>query len=257
MSLTMLVRNHAVAGTLPEMKLSAELLSDTLERVVACPEQVGQLYELLGHYFHQCRNHLNSLNISIYLAKRVESSTDAADWRDVERHYREVEQFFDRLQWICRPMPLTRVESSFHYLIEGRVEAWREMLAHKGRHLVLEPPASAAVGYFDPSRLERAFDELVTWRCALGDPSDDLRIRWEAQSGWFLVEWDEPRGTRSRVRNQKLTAELLDIEPPISFPALTLPMLSRVMSVHGGSVVESNREPWRIQVSWPLALPTS
>src|SRR4051812_10760623 len=45
-------------------------LTSSLCRIAADPAQVGTLYEILGGYCHQCRNTLNSLKLSLYLARR-------------------------------------------------------------------------------------------------------------------------------------------------------------------------------------------
>lgn len=234
---------------------SVDDLSLALTRVAMNPDHACHLHEILGGYCHQCRNLLNTLNISLYLAQKAVPAASPEVWQDVESHYREVEQFIERLQWICRPVPLRCVELSLKLFIEGRIPAWTEMLGKRGRNLIVEAPSEPSVGQYDPTRLELAFDDLVAWRSELGDPSTDLRIRWKAERGSFLVEWDEPRTRRTCGKTPSRDRTLNHSAKPNSLRSLAVPLLHRVMSLHGGSVSETNRNPLRIRLSWPLVAP--
>ncbi len=232
---------------------SAEQLSLALSRVGPHPDLARQLHEILGDYCHQCRNLLSTMNMSLYLAKRAGGKLDDTDWSTIEWHYREAEQFIDRVQSICRPMSLSLVKTSLQYLFESRLAAWSETLIKKGRTLILQGPPSSKIGQFDPGRLERVFDDLVAWRAGVGDARTDLRIQWKTTTIAFEVVWDEPPIDGIPPGRPEIRRESGDAEMSLSLASLTIPMLSRVMSLHGGSLSGSIGSPWRICLSWPLA----
>ena len=234
---------------------STECFSAALTRVALDPARAEQLHEILGTYCHQCRNLLNTLNISIYLAKRGPDSPSSEVWRQLESQYQEVEVFIERLQWICRPVPLRCVELSLQLLFEGRAQVWSKRLAAVGRNLILEPPEQPAVGRFDPSRLELAFDDLVSWRSLRGNPDTDLRLRWRADASRFQVEWDEPPRKCSHLTADESLVMSRPEPSKNSLQDLALPLLARVMSLHGGSISGSLRDPFSVALTWPLAAP--
>lgn len=230
-----------------------EQLSKALAKVGSHPALAQQLHEILGDYCHQCRNLLSTMNMSLYLAKRTKDKLDETDWSTVEWYYREAELFIDRVQSICRPMPLSLVETSLQYLFESRFSAWSETLFKNGRTLVVEGPSSSNIGHFDPCRLERVFDDLVAWRAGVGDPCHDLRIQWTTTASAFEVIWDEPPTIEPTSSRIAVRHDSIDSEMSLSLPSLTIPMLSRVMSLHRGSLSGSVGSPWKIRLSWPLA----
>src|SRR5260370_29263864 len=77
-------------------------------------------------------------------------------------------------------------------LVEDRLSPRPEAHVAQGRGLSLDRPDESPVGEFDPNWLGQGFDDLVAWRARVGDPQTDLRIRWAAEGGGFLVIWDEP-----------------------------------------------------------------
>ncbi len=256
MSLTVDARKPRTGAAVPAEQ-TAERLSHALARVAADRDLARHLHEILGGYCHQCRNLLNTLNISLYLARRSGAETCPAVWCELERGYREVEQFVERLQSVCRPVPLGRVRLSLGLLIEGREAAWSEALAESGRGLVVDPPIEPAVGQFDPVRVESAFNDLVAWRARAGESSTDLRVRWSADRGWFSVVWDEPLSTRSRRARPGKRGPTAATSPsaPGCLEALTIPSLARVASLHGGTLEGPQSDPWKITLRWPLDPP--
>ncbi len=135
---------------------------------VGCRLAFGRaLHEIIGGYCHQSRNLLNTLNISLYLAQPCESSGDTAVLGRVEPLYKEVEQFFDRLQAVCRPLPhepVKRSRSACSFRAAKR-PGRTTPLAVRGRRLRCGSwlRSEQAVGAFDPTRLQIAFDDLVAW----------------------------------------------------------------------------------------------
>ncbi len=231
--------------------------AEALAGVAMKPSRALHLHEVLGDYFHQCRNLLNTLNISMYLARRPAPGSAAIDWRESEALYQDVELLIERLQWICRPVPLRCVELSLHHLIEGRTAAWSDLLARNGRRLVVEVPPRPAIGRFDPSRFEKVFDDLVSWRVDVGHPSTDLRVRWAADASRLRVDWDEIPSEASR--QSRFARDRPDRSPSMTkrVTSLAVPLLFRVVSLHGGSVSGSIRQPFAIRLAWPRCATSS
>jgi hypothetical protein len=222
------------------------------------------LHGILGGFCHQYRNHLNSLKMSLYLACGPDSGTPSAVWREVEPRYTEVERFIDRLQLICRPTHLSLVRLALDLLIEERQGGWSDGLAARGRSLLLRPPEVVLVGEFDPTRLAQGLDDLVSWRAAVGDPATDLRLTWSSEGGLFHLVWDEPAqvepGSGPRAcRGFEVGGDPTenDGDRSASLCALTLPLLTRIISLHGGTVGTTSGESWRLDLRWPLDVSTS
>ena len=140
-------------------------LACSLIDVVSNPFKVRALHDILGGFCHQCRNTLNSLKLSLYLAKRDPAHAASPDWGDLDHRYRDVELLFDRLQAICRPMTLTPIKASLSLVMEERGRSWVEAMAARDRCLTLfAPPAGNDVGEFDPVRLPEGLSTFIFWR---------------------------------------------------------------------------------------------
>jgi signal transduction histidine kinase len=243
--------NSQDMGSLSATEPSAADLAGVLARVAANPGQTRHLHEILGGYCHQYRNLLNSLKMTLYLARRgVDASVDDA-WPGLERRYLLVEWFVDRLQQLCRPLSLNRVRLPLILLIEDRRSSWTETLARRGRRLLLEPPAEDAVGSFDPLWLGQGLDDLVDWRASAGRPGTDLRIRWSFDGGGSNVVIDEPERTGPPTPTRTGTYRELD-DAAAGLSALTIPFLTRVMTLHRGTLIAHGPEPWRLCLRWPI-----
>jgi hypothetical protein len=239
---------------------SADQLAGALARIATNPQQTHQLHEILGHFAHQCRNLLNSMKISLYLADRAREHEFTPRWRDLETRYLEVERFFERVQLFCRPMPLTLVNLPLNLLIEERAGAWTDVLRERGRRLRLVPPPVPPVGRFDPTRLGQGLDDVVAWRARLGDQETDLRLAWMEDSAQFHLVWDEPVRGDSIDLTTPLAGSLTEqgvsssraTDCSEALTALTVPLLSRIVSLHGGSLEATSLNPWRLDLRWPL-----
>ncbi len=216
----------------------------SLLRVASDPRPIGSLHELLGGFCHKCRNTLNCLKMSLYLAKRDSEPDVLATLNQLEPHYREVEQIFDRLHAICRPITLTPVTLDLALLIDQRRLAWDAWMAARQRPLVVCSPREPAVGQYDPNCLGQGLDALVSWRAAAGTPREPARLRWHVHEQHFRLEWEE----RSAGG---FDTPAIEAGPSAS---LALPLLMRVVSAHGGRLDLSVRDELLIGLSWPLAL---
>jgi hypothetical protein len=214
-----------------------EVLGDQLLRIARDPVLRLRVYEHLREYCHQCRNRLNSLKLSLYLAMRQSPSPNADPWVEIERHYRDLESRVEQVQFLCRPLLLSRVTLGLDLLIEDRREAWTRRMAELGRGLELVSPSERAVASFDVDSLGRALDSVVAWRASDRSDARSARLRWWVEGGFAHVAWEEP-ATPARP----------GCVPP---PAWTLPLLARVALAHGGDYRIDTERGWCLDVAWP------
>src|SRR5258707_9571590 len=105
-------------------RLAEGSLADQLLEVARDPTLRQSVYLRLGEYCHQCRNRLNSLKLSLFLAMKQSDQGLRHEWGLIERDYLELERIVDRVQMICRPMTLSRVSLALDLLFEDRREEW-------------------------------------------------------------------------------------------------------------------------------------
>jgi hypothetical protein len=227
-------------------------LSALLVRIVVDPRRTEHLHGLLGWYCHETRNILNSLKMCIYLVKRENGGVAVGGLADLEPRYGDLERFVDRLHQLCRPMPLCRVRAPFDLLIHERCMVWSQILGARGRRLRLKGPADPAMCSFDPTRLGTALDDLVAWRARCGRRDSDLFVSWGTDAARESIEvaWTEtpvdPGADRTRVSRSDEESDV-----PEALAILSLPMLTRVVTLHGGTVEASERAGWQLRMRWP------
>jgi hypothetical protein len=226
--------------------LTDTTLADQLLRIARDPDLRRTVYEQLGDYCHQCRNRLNSLKLSLYLAMRQSPTADAGHWSTIDGHYQDLERRVDRVQTLCRPLTLSRVTLGLDLLIDNRRAAWSRSMASAGRSLVFDPPVDRAVANFDVERMGQALDSLVEWRA--GDPSSatEARLSWWVSGGGAHLAWEELQAASSRPTLPRSSEGA----------TWTLPLLSRVVMAHGGDYRVEDDRGWRLEIWWPSVSPT-
>jgi len=214
--------------------------------------RLDSLQQSLRAFNHRFRNLLNSLRMSFYLAKRSGLQPDSERWGELERAYQEVEQFQGRLQTIYQAMPLTLIDGRFGSLVAERGSTWTDWFRQNGNELVLEAPERESEGRFDPMFLGTALDGFVAWRAASLPGGGRATLRWGADGDGFAIDWSE--------RAEALAAA--SPSEPLSFPSgplaattasLSLPLLARVVSEHGGKFSWSREGGAEARIRWPLA----
>jgi hypothetical protein len=206
---------------------------------------VEALHTVLGPFCHRSRNLLNSLKISLYLAHRKEASPGGSEdlWADVEQRYRAVEEFFDRLQMLWRPLPQALVRIALSLLLEDRRDGWVAQFRARDRVLRLSACGKDDVGDYDPNSLGVALDAFVGWRACAGDADRDARLRWGTREGRFEIEWDEPRAPTRAAANAVSSLSRTE--------SLALPLLGRVIVAHGGVMELVEPSGRHLRLSWP------
>jgi hypothetical protein len=222
-------------------------LGEALSRLVADAARVESLHAILGPFCHRSRNILNCLKISLYLARRTEASPGGSEdlWAEVELRYRAVEEFFDRLQMLWRPLPQALVRISLSLLLEDRREGWVAQFAAHDHVLRMNAMGGDDVGDYDPNCLGVALDAFIAWRASLGDSDCDARLRWWTRERRFQLEWDEPRAPGRGRRRAAAASSVYRTE------SLALPLLARVIAAHGGTMEFVEPSGRHLRLSWP------
>lgn len=216
-----------------------------LLRVAGDPEYRAKIYDALGTFCHQCRNQLNTLKLSFYLAGRSGAPGDPEAWSEQQRRYHEVEQIFDRLQQICRPMTLSPVRVPISLLWDEVFLSWTDQLRARGILFQTVPPSTPVVGDFDPTRLRPALDAFVDWRARVGRSGQIVTFSWSATEAAFLLDWSESAAV----------AHEGDADFPVrATECFALPYLARVLAAHGGTLECESRSRFRVRMRWPLEI---
>ena len=163
----------------------------SLLRLVQSDQQIQQLRQELGGFTHRCRNLLNGMKMSFYFVRRGAEQPLPKWWDGVERNYQGIEELFDQLQTIYRPINLSLVRSKFRCLLQDRQRVWCEWFAASTGRVEVLPPDEESAGEFDPMCLTMGLDTLARWRAAALHPGQTARIAWITQNEQFEVIWEE------------------------------------------------------------------
>ena len=218
-------------------------LDAALLRIVSDPGRLGSFYEIMGGYCHKARNHLNSISLSLYLARKAPPCEDSPCWAEVAERYRAVEALFDRLQNVCRPMPLSRLRVPLGALLGEKRPGWAEQLAGRGIALEIAGPEHPVPVNVDMMRLTHALDALIGERARGARPGTTLRLDWRAEPRRVILEFTESPPERP-------AAAAPGDEGPLS---LAIPLLARVAAEHGGGLDAGRFDPLRLRLHIPAA----
>ncbi len=207
------------------------------------PARRARLHEILSSYCHECRNDLNSLKLSLYLAGRSGTADDLEPWSELERLYCDVERQFDFLQQIYRPMPLIPVTLPIGLLLDEAIPAWKRALEDRGLTLQVVAPASSPICSFDPTRLKPALDAFVKWRSEVAHPGRLVTLNYGEEDECVRVDWIETdpccRSSSCRVLDGMAVG-------------LSLPLLARVLAAHGGTLACTSTDGFHLRLRWPV-----
>lgn len=220
--------------------VSDNSIADELLMIAHDPGLRQSVYQELGEYCHTCRNRLNSLKLSIFLAMRLSNDVNSDRWSFIERQYLELERSVDRVQALCRPMTLSMVSIAFDLLIEERADEWADEMAVGGCLLECVPPPTRAVAAFDVERMGQVLDAIVQWRAGGVARGRTARLQWWVEAGTAHVAWSE-EGTSPDG-------------PAPEGAKWVMPLVARVILTHHGEYRVAENQGWRLEFSWPSML---
>lgn len=217
-----------------------------LMAVAADPSRTDELYGVLGEFCHGVRDRLNALKISLYVANQSLSSEFGRSWQEIHEQYLGVEYFVDQFQTVFRPMSLNLMSVSLGRLIDENRDRWERLVQSKGANLFWSRPKADPVGTFDPMRLTDALERFVNSRADEILPGTMVHVSWSAEGGRFRFSWDEKNPAGNRTPAVSLAGDGYRISN------MALPMLARVMALHGGVVSVRSGDECGLELRWPM-----
>ncbi|WP_165227184.1 HAMP domain-containing histidine kinase [Aquisphaera insulae] len=223
-----------------------------MTRLVQDERHVDQLRESLSGFSHRCRNLLNGMKMSLYFVRRAGADSLPSWWDDMEASYGGMEQLFEHLQAIYRPMPLSTIDARVGVLLRDLGATWRQRFASSGRSLELCPPAEEAVLPFDPMRLSMGLEAFLSWRSVAMPPDRRGRLEWRTEKGRFQACWHEAGSLEPPTEPGWAEAGPEPDSPATGPLALALPLLTRVVAAHRGKLRWSRSPGLRVEFGWPI-----
>jgi hypothetical protein len=217
-----------------------------LMAVAADPNRTDELYEVLGEFCHGVRDRLNALKISLYVANQSLGPEFERSWQEIHDQYLVVEHFVDQFQTVFRPMSLNLMSVSLGRLIDENRDHWERLVHNKGANLFWSRPKADPEGRFDPMRLTDALERFVSGRTEEMLAGTMVHVSWTAEGDRFRFSWDEKTPAVSRTHASGLLAD------GYRLGNLVLPMLARVMALHGGVASIRSGDEFGMELRWPM-----
>lgn len=221
----------------------------SLIAIAANPKLAENLHSVIRTYCHQVRNHLNSLKMSLYFAKRGSSAEGSPAWSHLNTQYQEMEQWLERLQMLCRPLSLDLYELPFDLVIEEHRKRWVESAERAGGTLAVAPAEISASVRIDLGKWAQVLDDLAEWRFRAAPRGTKFQLDWKLDGNVLAFRWSESSG---RLLEPSVEGFTQDPEQgPLSREGLVLPMIHRLAVLHGGSAELSVEDGWRLTLRLP------
>lgn len=220
-----------------------EGVAGTLLRMIDNPGRLDGLQWQLDRYCHRLRNRLNSLKLSLYLARRLDQAAPVA-WEDADANYRRMEVLIEHLQAVVTPLRLAPIEIDLLAWLAEAMPCWRRALEAGGLSMAGEGPDGPLPVRFDTTRFSQAIAPLIEAWARPGAEGSTVRLRWGADGECCALEFaaDGPVGPR-------LVGALGAAD------GLALPRLARVLQAHGGRLdIRDGRAP-SLRLRWPAEPP--
>lgn len=237
----------------PHDGTAEEGLSSSLLQIVHDTKKVERLRDVLSGFCHRCRNSLNGIKMSLYLFRREARGAVPQCWGEIEAIYQQVENLFDRLQSIYRPIPIRMVRSPLDELIRAHEPKWRSWFESRGLSLWLERPEFEVPGDFDPAQLGVGLDAMASWRAEVGPAGTVARMTWGVHDGVIEIQWRElvPQDPPDLVEHAGGLVRRDAGSCPRRLDVLALPLLARILASHGGSLTYDWGEGFGVRLRWP------
>jgi hypothetical protein len=216
--------------------------------VAADPGRTDELYVVLGEFCHGVRDRLNALKISLYVANQGLPPAFQHSWSEIHEQYLGVEHFVDQFQTVFRPMSLSLLNATLGRLIDENREEWDRLIQSRGANLFWSRPKTEPTGAFDPMRLTDALDRFVHWRAEQLQPGTMVYASWTTESDQYRFTWEERHTSASRPPATPSDAARQEHR----CANMALPMLTRVMALHGGAVSIRSGDEYLLELRWPV-----
>ena len=225
-----------------------DMTAGPLLKIAGDSELTKHLHKVIGTYCHQVRNQLNSIKLSLYFAKRVATAVDHSRWNELDSHYLDLERWLDRLQLVCRPLQLQTFPLPFGLLIEERRESWTEAARQNGGSLLIQPVEPILNVAVDLGRLGQALDDLADWRFPSAPPNTTFQLDWKQEGGFLVFLWKEKWDRPAIEPDDPIPVN----RSQLSREGLTLPLILRMVSLHGGTMNCSSDVGWELSIRLPM-----
>jgi hypothetical protein len=210
------------------------LAPERLWEIASDPARVEALHSLVGDFCHLLRNRLNSLQMSLYLARRDDTSEGPEVWDELEHQYKAAEGVVELFQTICRPMSLTPITIGLGLIVGEFSARWAPRFAAKGVAFSAGSCEADGPSWVDPSRVGQGLEALASWRLDQAEAGSGVHLRGSVSRGLSRIEWSESPAPAIARHGE-----------------LPLAALARVASAHGGSMSQDDHDGWRLRLEWP------
>lgn len=207
---------------------------EQLWQIASDPARVAALHGLVGDFCHLLRNRLNSLQMSLYLARREDAAVGPDIWNELEGQYRAAVGVVELFQTVCRPMTLTPIRIGLGLIVGEFTARWTPRFAAKGVTLSAGSGEADGPSRVDPSRVGQGLEALAAWRLDHAEAGTGIFLRGSVARGRSRLDWTESSASRTAEGGE-----------------LPLAALARVASAHGGSISQDDRDGWHLRLEWP------
>ena len=229
-------RSSLDAETAMTQPSSLPISRESLQQIAADPDRVAALHGLVGEFCHLLRNRLNSLQVSMYLARHEKPDLEPRVWEELNHHYREAEGVIELFQTVVRPMSLSRISIEPDIILNEFTARWTARFLARGVILATDLPPANGPSWVDPSKIAQGLDALAAWRVNRVEAGSRITIGAWVGKGRSRIEWSEPTIPSREVEGE-----------------LPLAALARITSAHGGLMTRDVTDGWRIVLEWPNA----
>lgn len=216
-------------------------LGDVLAQFASLDGGPEAVHATLGEFFHELRNRLNSLTLSIYLGERSFEGVASEQFSELNRITKDLIQFVESFQNICRPIRLKRVELPLCAFLSESASRWSSLWQERGGQLAVEEIRRPVMWEYDLTRWSQALDDFIVWR-AQAVRGCHAKLSCRADGDRVTIHWREQGGERHEAPAAA--------RPVSDHLELSLPYLLRVARAHGGNWVINKDQGFRLDFSF-------
>ena len=222
----------AVARDITEQRsLQARLIAE---------EKAGTLGLIARNIAHRVRNHLASINMSLYFLEEEVPPTGEGPTQieTIRQEMHRMRLFLDSLAAYARPPPPEFEEVSLAEVVNQGLDEARPVLRLKSVAVMRQFPADSPTLRLDRIQFARAIAHVVQnlrsrWSIPVSCTSSSSASRWLTEVRWLVEIRDDGRGIAPSLKDRVFEPFFTTTESQLG---LGLTMVRRVMNLHGGDV---------------------